>query len=153
MNSLQFSSRRYLYTNFEFCPAGGWFRWEPGWPRGPRPFSGAGSYAPRPGTPVSPNAPGKKAAEGRATASIRYFQTSFSEVAGRKSRQFNWREFHPDFTTQKSGDKFSWIEQKMAVRLQTKTQTSSWTAVFPTETIQSQAQSLAFMKKFTVILW
>ena len=87
---------------------------------------------------------------GRPTASIRYFQTSFSGVAQKVVNLIDG-----NFTTQKrsySGDKFSWIEQKMAVRLQTKTQTSSWTSVFPTETIQSQAQSLAFMKKFTVIL-
>ena len=39
----------------------------------------------------------------------------------------------------------------MAVTLQTKTPTSAWTSVFPTETIQSEAQSLAFMKKFTAV--
>ena len=39
----------------------------------------------------------------------------------------------------------------MAVKLSTKTNTSSWTSVFPTETIQSQAQSLKFMRKFAAV--
>ena len=155
MNSLQFSCRRYLYTNFEFWnfpPAVGSAE-SPDGPGGPGLSVGRAATRHGHARPRAPTLQEKRRSRAELPPLFDIFQTSFSEVAGRKSRQFNWREFHPDFTTQKSGDKFSWIEQKMAVRLQTKTQTSSWTAVFPTETIQSQAQSLAFMKKFTVILW
>ena len=39
----------------------------------------------------------------------------------------------------------------MAVSCETKTSTSTWTSVFPTETVTNVTESLRFMKKFAAV--